>query len=146
MRYLATRNHAERLAETLEQLLLPQRSSIKAQYSTRYRLAFSLLNEDASQGGSAIAWDIEGALQSNSRYFRSFHKPTYPCFQEHLYPTLEHLSAVHNFSIESQVQYHAPLAFKPPFIRHKDGLSSFSLSQDYLKTFVNSAEWTLGEP
>ncbi|KIO23158.1 hypothetical protein M407DRAFT_78419, partial [Tulasnella calospora MUT 4182] len=90
------------------------------QYAPRYRLAFSLLNEDASLGGGATGWDIEEAL---ARYIE---------------PTLRQLSQLHNFTIESQVQYHAPLAFEPQQVA--DG---FRVGDEDLKVFVNSAEWTL---
>lgn len=51
-------------------------------------------------------------------------------------PLLDQLSLLHNFTIESQVQYHAPLAFKPRPSR---------LSSEDLSVFVNSAEWSLCE-
>lgn len=55
-------------------------------------------------------------------------------------PTLRQLSQLHNFTIESQVQYHAPLAFEPQEVA--DG---FRVDAEDLKVFVNSAEWTLGK-
>lgn len=60
-----------------------------------------------------------------------------------LLPTLHQLRAIHNFTIESQVQYHAPLAFEPPQRFDVDG-AYYTLGEDELKIFVNSAEWTLG--
>lgn len=62
----------------------------------------------------------------------------------YLSPTLDQLSVVHNFSIETQVQYHAPLAFQPTLLAGAEN-SAQGLDPDQLKTFVNSAEWTLGK-
>ena len=57
----------------------------------------------------------------------------------YLSPFLDDLSVLHNFTIESQVQYHAPLAFKP--IPLPDG--GYGITTEDLTVFVNSAEWTL---
>ncbi|KAH8101175.1 phosphatidylinositol-glycan biosynthesis class S protein, partial [Cristinia sonorae] len=93
-------------------------------YSPRYRLAFSLLNEDASSGNAAVSWEVEKALE---RFLR---------------PTLDRFSVLHNFTLESQVQYHAPLAFKP--ITLENGIDRIhGLTQEDLTVFVNSAQWTL---
>lgn len=65
----------------------------------------------------------------------------------YLAPTLTELSIVHNFTVESQVQYHAPLAFEPLVLPRTNDDSepmAYGLDQDQLKTFINSAEWTLG--
>ncbi|KAJ1310857.1 hypothetical protein OPQ81_009375 [Rhizoctonia solani] len=91
-----------------------------AQYSPRYRLAFSLLNEDASYGGAVSGWSVERAIK------------------EYLQPTLNELNVLHNFTIESQVQFYAPLTTEP--VAAKDG---YALDQEQLTIFVNSAEWTL---
>lgn len=45
--------------------------------------------------------------------------------------------------MESQIQFYAPLAFEPRVLGNdKDVI--YGLSQENLKVFVNSAEWTLG--
>ncbi|KAF9519341.1 hypothetical protein BS47DRAFT_1337102, partial [Hydnum rufescens UP504] len=119
---------ASDVVRTLEDLLIPHVPSVQAQFSPRYRLAFSLLNEDAAVGGAASSWAIEDAIDG------------------YLTPTLTELSIVHNFTIESQVQYHAPLAFEPsPGSRTvaDSEWKGYELDQDELKTFINSAEWTL---
>ncbi|KAG8987459.1 GPI transamidase component [Tulasnella sp. 427] len=63
---LSSPNYVQDLSNTLAQLLLPPTTDAYklrvAQYAPRYRLAFSLLNEDASVGGGATGWDIEEAL------------------------------------------------------------------------------------
>jgi hypothetical protein len=58
------------LADMLSDLLVPYTPSSDqvyrvAQYAPRYRLAFTLLNEDASEGGSALSWDIAGAISGS---------------------------------------------------------------------------------
>ena len=63
-------------------------------------------------------------------------------YPETIHPLLDVLSQVHNFTIESQVQYHAPLAFEPPQRQHAKN-TYYSLGEDELKVFINSAEWTL---
>ena len=56
----------------------------------------------------------------------------------HIQPILQRLSNLHDFTIESQVQFHAPLAFTPVQTEH-----SFGITPEDLTVFVNSAEWTL---
>ncbi|CCA77541.1 hypothetical protein PIIN_11518 [Serendipita indica DSM 11827] len=60
-----------------------------------------------------------------------------------MHPILEALSQVYNFTIESQVQYHAPLAFFEPPRRQQGEHDYYALGEDELKIFINSAEWTL---
>ncbi|KAF8637911.1 hypothetical protein AX17_002534 [Amanita inopinata Kibby_2008] len=114
------------VSDVLSSLLVPTltlRDSQQrvAQYSPRYRLAFSLLNEDAAAGGAIVQWEIAKAID---RY---------------LSPIFDQLAVLHNFTLESQAQFHAPLAFKPGQL--DDG--SFGLTQEELTVFVNSAEWSL---
>ncbi|TEB34174.1 hypothetical protein FA13DRAFT_1753791 [Coprinellus micaceus] len=91
------------------------------QFSSRYRLAFSLLNEDASAGNAVMAWNVQKGIQ------------------EHIQPVLDILKPLHNFTIESQVQYYAPLAFGVQPTEDR----IYGLSYEDLTVFVNSAEWTL---
>ncbi|CDO70983.1 hypothetical protein BN946_scf184830.g15 [Trametes cinnabarina] len=118
----------QELKATLSELLAPYSSASQAQrvtkYSPRYRLAFTLLNEDAASGTGVMAWDVQGAIRS------------------HIGPLLEKLSDLHNFTIESQVQFHAPLAFEPRLLRHND-TEVHGLAHEDLTVFINSAEWTL---
>ncbi|KAJ3755155.1 phosphatidylinositol-glycan biosynthesis class S protein-domain-containing protein [Lentinula raphanica] len=113
---------AGNLADTLTSLLAPKMDHRAAQYSPRYRLSFSLLNEDGSAGQVAESWDIQQAI---ARY---------------IYPITSALSILHNFTIESQVQYHAPLAFEPQSLSNG---TTFGLTPEDLTVFINSAEWTL---
>ena len=54
------------LSELLAGNFARHESSTVVQYSPRYRLSFSLLNEDASSQGYAAGWDVEDALASTS--------------------------------------------------------------------------------
>jgi Phosphatidylinositol-glycan biosynthesis class S protein. len=61
------------LADTLAELLVPYSTSPDkkyrvAQYSPCYRLAFTLLNEDAAAGSSIIGWDISDAITREFTY------------------------------------------------------------------------------
>ena len=56
------------LVDTLSSLLVPysglsDRDHRAAQYSPHYRLAFSLLNEDAAAGSAVLNWNIRGAIK-----------------------------------------------------------------------------------
>ncbi|KAJ6576756.1 phosphatidylinositol-glycan biosynthesis class S protein-domain-containing protein [Mycena sp. CBHHK59/15] len=109
------------LADALSSLLVPPADEHRvAQYSPRYRLAFTLLNEDAATGKAISGWDISGAIS------------------RHLSPILNTLSVLHNFTIESQVQFYAPLAFTPLSINE-----GYGITPEDLTVFVNSAEWSL---
>ncbi|WRT69116.1 uncharacterized protein IL334_006100 [Kwoniella shivajii] len=72
--------------------MIPLRS---LKYSPNITLSFVLLNEDSSQGSYARSWSIESAIQ------------------DHFIPQLEPLKDIFNFTIESQILYHAPLTFSP---------------------------------
>ncbi|EIN08399.1 hypothetical protein PUNSTDRAFT_103264 [Punctularia strigosozonata HHB-11173 SS5] len=91
-----------------------------AQYAPRYRLAFSLLNEDAAEGKAALTWDVRTSIT------------------QHLEPILERLRPLHNFTIESQIRFHAPLAITPQPL-----VEGYGINPEDLAVFVNSAEWTL---
>ncbi|GAW06892.1 gpi transamidase component pig-s [Lentinula edodes] len=114
--------HAENLAATLTSLFAPKIDHRAAQYSPRYRLSFTLLNEDGSAGQVITSWDIQQA------------------FAQHIYPITSALGILHNFTVESQVQFHAPLAFEPRSISNG---TAFVLTPEDLTVFINSAEWTL---
>ena len=78
---------------------------------------------------------------------------------EHLTPTLNDLARLYNFTIESQVQFHAPLAFEPvplgTAVDSEAGMNATEAAQEppeaneagltpeQLTVFVNSAEWSL---
>lgn len=77
MTNLRNRSVADQILDTLTGLLLPSTDSSEslrvAKYSPTYRLAFSLLNEDAASGRAILSWDVKDAidrekLQSNRIY------------------------------------------------------------------------------
>lgn len=69
-----------------------------------------------------------------------------PVFVDHLSPILDQLSELHNFTIESQIRFHAPLAFEPQAVANSHGNGeAHGLTPEDLTVFVNSAEWTLCE-
>jgi len=57
-------------------------------------------------------------------------------------PILKQTSELHNFTIESKIQFYAPLAFEPLVTSNGEDVIH-GLTQENLKVFVNSAEWTL---
>lgn len=131
------------LVDTLTSLLAPYSITNDpehrvAQYSPHYRLAFSLLNEDAAAGNAILDWKIQDGLKGLPSYL-----PISQYLMErsaYVNPILHRLSPLHNFTIESQVQFHAPLAFTPRQLDQAHGLTPEDLT-----VFVNSAEWTLCE-
>jgi GPI-anchor transamidase subunit S len=60
-----------KLASALSGLLAPEQLTslqerLVARYANRFRLAFSLLNEDAAAGHSVVGWDLESAIERES--------------------------------------------------------------------------------
>ncbi|KAH9171332.1 phosphatidylinositol-glycan biosynthesis class S protein-domain-containing protein [Lactarius sanguifluus] len=123
---------ASKVPDLLISLLTPYETApspgtfrhLVAKYSPRYRLSFTLLNEDAAAGKVVVGWDVAKMI---SRWIA---------------PILEETSELHNFTIESQIRFYAPLAFEPRTLSSGEDVVH-GLTQDHLKVFVNSAEWTL---
>lgn len=130
--------------DTITRLILPDRESTEAlrvvKYAPRFRLAFSLLNEDASSGTGVTSWDIREAINRTDFLVSWLAGPDRDL--GYLSPTLDKLSILHNFTIESQVQYHAPLAFHLKDLQVGETIAHGVTPED-LTVFVNSAEWTL---
>lgn len=64
------------LVNTLSSLLVPYSSSSDpehrvVQYSPHYRLAFSLLNEDAAAGGAVMDWNVLSSINCMCKAFSS---------------------------------------------------------------------------
>ncbi|KAH9998588.1 phosphatidylinositol-glycan biosynthesis class S protein-domain-containing protein [Russula vinacea] len=125
-------HHVNQAPDLLLSLLTPYGTAsppgtfrhLVAKYAPRYRLAFTLLNEDAAAGRAVVGWDVADMI---SRWIS---------------PVLKQTSELHNFTVESQIKFYAPLAFEPRVLSHGEDVT-YGLSQDNLKVFVNSAEWTL---
>jgi GPI-anchor transamidase subunit S len=130
------------LRETVSSLILPLTSTEQdhrvAQYSPRYHLSFTLLNEDAAAGHSVSKWAVSDAISRKKTLICHSFIETLRHRVGHISPILTRLSVLHNFTIESQVQFHAPLAFKPLPVD-----TAFGITPEDLTVFVNSAEWTL---
>lgn len=58
-----------KVVTSLQELLTPPTQSTElrvAQYAPHYRVAFTLLNEDAAYGGAVAGWEIEQAIASTN--------------------------------------------------------------------------------
>ncbi|GAA5989718.1 hypothetical protein JCM10908_000606 [Rhodotorula pacifica] len=91
-------------------------------FSPRYKLAFTLLNEDSAAGSAVLSWDAHSLLSDSAA------------------PLLASLAPIHNFTVETQVQYFAPLAVE---LHHMDGEQGTYVEEADLRAFVNNAEWNL---
>ncbi|OCF56400.1 hypothetical protein L486_06344 [Kwoniella mangroviensis CBS 10435] len=103
-------------------------------YSPNITLSFVLLNEDSTEGSYVRSWEIDDAIQ------------------EHFIPHLEPLKDIFNFTIESQILYHAPLTFDPtlsdaPAIGDPQIEAALEAAregdEDAEEVFVNSERWSL---
>ncbi|KAF9108458.1 GPI transamidase component [Mortierella sp. GBA35] len=89
-------------------------------YAPEYQLTFSLFSGDASNG--VREWKMQEVINA------------------YLAPFIKTMSAVSKFTIESQIQHYASLAFTP----HLDtGSQEHYLTPDSLPNFINAAEWSL---
>ncbi|GAA5856029.1 hypothetical protein JCM9279_003381 [Rhodotorula babjevae] len=91
-------------------------------YSPHIKLVFSLLNQDSAAGGAVLSWDAPELLS------------------RHIRPLLSSLSPLHNFTVETQVQYFAPLAVP---LHREEGREGAHVEEHDLRAFVNNAEWNL---
>ncbi|GAA5969873.1 hypothetical protein JCM3765_002924 [Sporobolomyces pararoseus] len=95
-------------------------------YSPHYKLVFSLMNQNSSSS-PPLSWDIDQLLH------------------QHFKPLLSSVSPLHNFTIESQIQYYSPLTII--LDRDSDDSSSSNtaswIKEQDVKAFVNNAEWNL---
>lgn len=112
-------------------------------FSPHYKLVFSLLNQDSSAEGAILDWDVHSLLSCAylSVSVLSPARLTRSPLAAHIRPFLSSFSPLHNFTIESQVQYFAPLSVELHEDEEKQGTY---VEEDDLRAFVNSAEWNLG--
>ncbi|KAI8342319.1 phosphatidylinositol-glycan biosynthesis class S protein [Chlamydoabsidia padenii] len=92
-------------------------------YSSQYQITFSLMNNNPQS--MAIGWDIRNAVKS------------------YLYPLLNELSNVSNFTVDSQIQNYAPLSQEPKYMERQGNPNYYYFNPDQLPHFVNSADWNL---
>lgn len=109
------------------------------QFSPQFRLSFTLLNEDAAMGSSVSDWNIQAGLARRSSDHISSEFDHIWFRTDRINPVLDRLRLLHNFTIESQVQFHGRLAFNPQPI----GNRAYGLTPEDLTIFINSAEWSL---
>ncbi|WFD04010.1 hypothetical protein MOBT1_002707 [Malassezia obtusa] len=83
----------------------------RIQYAKDVRIVFSLLNEDASQGGAASGWDLREALEELEHIHGALPPRLAPILP--LFRLLHTARPIHRFQLESQVQWYAPLEFAP---------------------------------
>lgn len=113
-------------------------------FSPQYKLAFTLLNEDSTLGSAILDWDAPTLIRSTSSSSRSFQVTGSDApngFSGSIGPLLGSLAPLHNFTIETQAQYFAPLAVE---LHHKYDEAGAYVDEADLKAFVNNAEWNLG--
>ncbi|XP_038129962.1 GPI transamidase component PIG-S [Cyprinodon tularosa] len=89
--------------------------------SPGYEITFSLLNPDPKS--HRLHWDIEGAAET------------------YIQPLLTKMSAVANFSIDSQTLHYAMLGVNP---RYDSSRSAYTLNADSLAHVINPVEARLG--
>ncbi|KAI8365323.1 phosphatidylinositol-glycan biosynthesis class S protein [Radiomyces spectabilis] len=92
-------------------------------YSSRYQITFSLMNNNPT--GTIVDWDIRRAVNN------------------YLYPFLNELSCLYNFTVDSQIQNYASLTMTPKYKQRQDKPSYYYFEPQQLPHFVNSAEWNL---
>ncbi|KAK4691561.1 GPI-anchor transamidase subunit S, partial [Phenoliferia sp. Uapishka_3] len=92
-------------------------------FAKRYNLVFSLLNQDATKGDALLEWEIQHLLE------------------KHLKPLLTSLEPLHEFNIETRIQYFAPLSVN---INDAEDGNGKVVEEGELRAFVNSAEWNIG--
>ncbi|XP_036624699.1 GPI transamidase component PIG-S [Trichosurus vulpecula] len=107
----------DRLPE--DKLSLDKRRPLKS--SLGYEITFSLLNPDPKS--HEVHWDIEGAVE------------------HYVQPFLSLLSAIGNFSMDSQILYYAMLGVTPRF---DAASSSYTLAAHSLPHVINPVEARLG--
>ncbi|ORY92751.1 phosphatidylinositol-glycan biosynthesis class S protein-domain-containing protein [Leucosporidium creatinivorum] len=117
---VATEQTLIKVAKTLLDLGSTAADSRVAKFAPRYKLVFSLLNQDSSTGAALLEWEIQALLN------------------RHLRPLLSSLAPLHTFEIETQIQYFAPLSIN--LGKDDDGII---IQEDDLRAFVNSADWNL---
>jgi phosphatidylinositol glycan class S len=122
-------------------------------YAPGYQLTFSLFSGDASNG--VREWKMQETIDGKLLYilFELNDKPVrnaasyisinMALLQQlaYLSPFIKTMSTLSEFTIESQIQHYASLAFTPQL----DNVSQeHYLTPDSLPNFINAAEWSLG--
>jgi phosphatidylinositol glycan class S len=100
---------------------LGKRKTRSFKYAPTYHLTFSLFSPTATPSN----WDIETALG------------------DYLAPLLDSLSAVSNFTVDTQVQLYATLSPSIVGPQYDESRKVWTLMKEDLSGFINAAEWPL---
>lgn len=101
--------------------IVSRRVTRSLKYAETYHLTFSLF----TPGSQPSSWDIEAAIH------------------EYLTPLLEAFAPISNFSVDTQVQLYASFAPTSPRPEYDESQKQWTLKQEDLSAFINSAEWPL---
>lgn len=143
MNPIATYNSALLAASTLLDFNSAPADPRVVKFASTYKLVFSLLNQDATKGDAILDWEIQKLLNSVllvCQYPVKTLELIVDCFIAHIRPLLTSLAPLHTFTIETRVQYFAPLSVSV----EKNGNASI-IKEDDLRAFVNPAEWNMRE-
>ncbi|MBW0531755.1 hypothetical protein O181_071470 [Austropuccinia psidii MF-1] len=96
-------------------------------YSSQLKLVFSLMNEDITQPSFIRQWDIRHAIEL------------------YLEELLASLAPLHNFTCQTQILHHSPLAFEPTVVNNQisGNQTVHVVEENDLKAFINDADWNL---
>ncbi|KAH9863457.1 hypothetical protein IAQ61_009735 [Plenodomus lingam] len=100
---------------------LERQSTRALKYAPTYHLTFSLFTPSYTPS----SWDIEAALRT------------------YLTPLLESLSAISNFTVDTQVQLYATFSPSVRLPDYDEDLKAWTLRKEDLSGFINAAEWPL---
>lgn len=100
---------------------LASRMTRSLKYAPTYHITMSLFTPSASPS----SWQIESALA------------------EYLTPLLDSISAVSNFTVDTQVQFHATFSPSVHAPEHDADHGVWTLQEEDLSGFINAAEWPL---
>ncbi|KAG9069664.1 hypothetical protein KI688_008986 [Linnemannia hyalina] len=101
-------------------------------YAPGYQLTFSLFSGDASNG--VREWKMQEVIHGEAAV------PLVEKTKPYLAPFIKTMSTVSKFTIESQIQHYASLAFTPQL---DSSSQEYYLTPDALPNFINAAEWSL---
>jgi GPI-anchor transamidase subunit S len=100
---------------------LSRRTTRAVKYSPTYHLTFSLFTPTAAPS----SWEIESAID------------------QYLYPLLESLQPISNFTVDTQVQLYASLSPSVQEPEYDPVQQQYTIRREDLSGFINAAEWPL---
>ncbi|KAK4046772.1 GPI transamidase component [Microbotryomycetes sp. JL221] len=91
-------------------------------FAPKYKVVFSLLNEDSTKGSSVLDWPAAALLS------------------RHIVPMLREMTPLFDFDVETSIQHFAPLTVP---ITRDEATGGTAIQVDDLRAFVNNADWNL---